>query len=242
MHRSYKNPDFIYNLTNKELKDYYACYSHHHFNRKYCKSNESLDTGRSVNDRSCPCICDPANHYCTSRHLGLTNRHEFNASGDSINNTEIDQALIVCEHYSPSYTSKQDQINDINKNVYDLKKSKVIMKQTMKEIDRLLDLGARPNDDGLNEVERFYRSEKFIGSSMKISSLNKNLPRNDVKPAKHLIELGTQNQHSLYGNPLFDFHNRNVFADRDILENDLKFRKYKLKPRPMTSVILCKQK
>lgn len=230
MLKTYKNPEYIYSLSNKELKDYYDCYSHHHFNRHFCKSdNQTINS--SCFDRSCPCYCNSDEHYCTTH-------------GENLEESTNEPSLIVCEHFVPSYTSKMDQINDIKKDIGNLKKSKLFMKQAMKELDEFLDKKPKSKEN-LNEVEEFYRSNKFIGSSLNVKSLQKNLPRTDIKPAKYIIELNEQNEYPIYGSALFSYDNKQIFADKELVAKEEKLKILKkpfLKPRPKTSVVFCKEK
>lgn len=69
----------------------------------------------------------------------------------------------------PSYTSKEDQMGHIKSHLSQMRASKSMMRETLKEIDRLLD--ESKNGDDLDEVEKFYRSKKFIGSALNISRL-----------------------------------------------------------------------
>ena len=129
------------------------------------------------------------------------------------------------------------------------------MKQNLKELDQLLAVGAtnennnKPQDKGLNEVERFYRSDKFIGSSMNIKSLGHTLPRRDIRPAKYAstlqeLELSAVNADQLElmnSNAIYGFRSKNIFVDRDLLERHKKMDKARVDPllkiRPKTAVI-----
>ncbi|CAF1018733.1 unnamed protein product [Brachionus calyciflorus] len=188
MIRSYKNPDFIYNLSPKELENYYKCYSHHHFNRHKCQSESD-----TILDKTYQCVCkiNSDKHFCTCKNLEQKNDKAI-MQNDS---------LMLCEYIRPSYTSKEDQIKDMTKMIIDLKKSKLLMRQTMKDLDSLIEIEKKA--DSLNEVEKFYRSDKFIGSSLKISLCKDELPRSDIKPAKYIYELNSLNDVPLLGNSIF---------------------------------------
>lgn len=122
------------------------------------------------------------------------------------------------------------------------------MKQAMRDIDKILETSDK-EDDHLNDVEKFYRSKSFIGSSMNISSLSKNLPRTDIKPPKHEIStkqmLTTDQQNG--GRCLFSEYDKYAFTDEFILENRLKnkmIKKDEKKPinGKMLNIIQVKQK
>ena len=251
MIRSYKNPDYIYSLNNKELKDYYDCLSHHHFQRHFC----NLNTTRSTQEHECPCNCQHGqkhDHFCTGLSQSATFRHLNDSQNDeSLANTSYsfyDPSLVVCENYPPSYTLKEEQIKVLNKDLKDLKKSKQVMKKALNDLDKLLDNFNDKKDDGLNEVERFYRSDKFIGSSMNITSLKKFLPRTDIRPAQHTIEPKDEERAklALYGNAIYQLDNREIFADSELLEKEKKLKKpppsVDLKLVPTTAVIYCNKK
>lgn len=220
-YKSYKNADYIYSLSNKELTDYYNCYGHHHFSRKFCKQSHNI-APKSCND--CPCNCEHGrkhDHFCT----GLSLNESSTSTGNS---TFYSPSINVCENYPPSFTLKEDQLTSINKDINLIRKSKALMKKNLKELDELLSDTAPPKIYDkyahLNEVERFYRSDKFIGSSMNIKSLEHNLPRNDIRPVKYItelkeLELSEMNRDQLElinGNSLYGFRSKDVFMDSDL--------------------------
>lgn len=237
MIKSYKNKEFISKLNNKELEDYYNCYRHHHSMRNYCK-NEAKSKDISLTS-STSCLKDE-DHFCTGNSkLECTC---CNAQTKCLASTE--HSLIVCENYAPSYTSKTDQINDLKKEVSQMKKSKQLLKKAMQDLDKLLGEDDVNNDDGLNEVERFYRSDKFIGSSIHIKNLHKDLPRQDIQPPKYIYNtnLNKKKDTPEYGTSLFSYYNKNLFADRDLLEKEAGLKSSKVKKPAKPSVIELRAK
>lgn len=90
----------------------------------------------------------------------------------------------------------------------ELKKSKSIKLQAMRDIDKLLD----ETDDKkhLSEVEKFYRSKSFIGSSLLVTSKQATVPIEKIGPtttAKYIHELndlkGDKKIKFPHGNALF---------------------------------------
>lgn len=221
MIRSYKNKEFISQLNTKELKDYYDCYTHHHGSRHSCQENKQS----TVKDENCPCV-DDVDHFCTGqKDLCSCFQASLRNRDDKCSATN-EHSLIVCENYSPSYTSKNDQIKTLKKEVSQIRKSKQLLKKAMQDLDKLLNEDNENQDDDLDEVEKFYRSNKFIGSSMNIKSLNKNLPRLDIKPAKYVHNQNV-NSHKTYpefGTSLFSYYDKNIFADKEILEKEAALR------------------
>ena len=236
MHRSSRDKDYVLNLEPKELIDYYNCYSHHHFNRHYCHDNSDFNRTCS---RECPCCpdaldSDHLNHFCTGYSSDLSSLrcdsnhvHNMTCSKCDFKN---ENSIIVCEHFRPSFTSKQDQIDFIKRDISQIRMSKNILKNAIKDIDLVLG-ETKEKNDGLNDVERFYRSDKFIGSSMKITSYKKKLPRNDIRPGKFIVETKTRTDNCPdYGSALFSLRDKNIFTDNDILAFD-KIKQKKPDPR-----------
>jgi hypothetical protein len=62
---------------------------------------------------------------------------------------------------------------------------------------------------------------------MNISSLNKSLPRTDIRPPRYIAELREQHEknYCLYGTALFSMSDKNIFVDRDLLESHEKLKK-----------------
>jgi hypothetical protein len=249
-YKSYKNADYIYSLSNKELIDYYNCYGHHHFSRKFCKcDNIPIKT-----NHDCPCTCEHGrkhDHFCTGLSL---NSAEYGGQMDDISKFHS-PSITVCENYAPSFTLKNDQLTSINKDINLMRKSKALMKKNLEEIDQLIKLTCDSTEvnkkkfNDSDEVERFYRSDKFIGSSMNIKSLANKLPRNDIRSAKYVTELkelalSTVNLDQLEqmnSNSIYAFRTKDLFTDRDLLERKKKLQRPKVDPllqiRPKTAVI-----
>ena len=216
---SYKNKD-INKLSNQELIDYYGCLAHHHLNRKNCCSKPNHT--QRISYTGCQCTCDDSNdkgHFCTSNSTDIKQCDcKTNKSNCCL---EHDSSLIVCENYAPSYTSKQDQIEFLKKEVGVMRKSKSELRKTMADLDNLLDESSdyKVNkkeenlNDGFGIVENFYRSEKFIGSSMNIKSLKKYLPRTDISTNNYSVDIRQCKLQPPGSMPLFEFYHKNMFAD-----------------------------
>ncbi len=249
-YKSYKNADYIYGLSNKELIDYYNCYGHHHYSRKFCKT----DNIPPKTSYDCPCNCEHGrkhDHFCTGLSL---NTSEYGNQIDELSKFHS-PSITVCENYAPSFTLKEDQLTTINKDISLMRKSKALMKKNLEEIDQLIkstssSTGVTKNKyDDLDEVERFYRSDKFIGSSMNIKSLAHKLPRTDIRPAKYVTELKELNLSTvnldqleqMNSNSIYAYRSKDLFTDRDLLERRKKLEKPKVDPllniRPKTAVI-----
>lgn len=214
-------------------------------NRCACEGCASHAMERSA----CPCCKQKQNdpdHFCTASSVASSYRpetaHSLNSSDQALlsalsvdnqssfsSNKMNDSALVVCENYSPSYLSKKDQMESVQKEIRQLRLSKSIMRKTMQEIDKLLDESDPDKCAGrdMNPVERFYRSDKFIGSSMNVTSLNKDLPRGDIAPPKYIFELNKQKKPEerlfpLYGTAIFSLKDPHAFTDKTILNHELK--------------------
>jgi hypothetical protein len=267
MIRSWKNKEFTSSLSNQELKDLYGCLAHHttnpHTKRKYCcDGSTEVHPKEMINSRqcehlgSCPCTCansNDSNHFCTSNSIGYLYSGDCKCDNSAVSSNcclKHENSIIVCENYAPSYTSKKDQIQFLKKEVGVLRRSKSTMQKAMDDLDKLLEESRSDRleemDEGetrdMNSVERFYRSKDFIGSSLNIKSLKDYVPRKDISRTCYEVEerdLKSKGEPVL-GTPLFGFFNKNIFADPQILENEL-FKKnygrrildpsFKLKPK-----------
>lgn len=192
MTRNLKNLD---SLSVKELHDYYNCYSHHHFKRHDCCIEP-----KKYKPWRCVHKFQLDDHFCNCPEKS---KHDENIK-------KFD-SIILCEQIRPSYTSKEDQINDVRKMIHDMKKSKFLLKSALKDIDNLIEK-KKSDEDDLDEVERFYRSNKFIGSELNISSYKDKLPRSDIKAAKYIYELCELNELPITGNPIFSFKKNPDFS------------------------------
>ncbi len=263
MIRSWKNKEFTSSLSNQELKEFYGCLAHHtrnpHTKRKNC-----CDDSTKFHEQS-EFSCNKSNdHFCTSNSIGYI--YPIGSKCDDTFNDSLvhsnsfqkhENSIIVCEDYRPSYTSKKDQIQFLKQEVGALRKSKSMMQKAMDDLDRLLEESQNEKNDkdasemtNMDSVERFYRSKEFIGSSMNIRSLNEYVPRNDIIRNCYEVEERDlkDKREPLLATPLFGFFNKDIFTDRQILENEL-FRKnygrkvldpsFKLKPK---SAIIYRRK
>ena len=156
MIRSYKNTEFISSLSEKQLKDYYACLTHHGKSRRNCcQSSDS-----SQHSTGCPCTgsdSNGANHFCTSCGPSTNQCRSADCQMCSGN------SLVVCENYKPSYTAKEDQIKSLRREVGLMRRCKSSLQDAMKDLDKLLEeCGDRKDSDqadsdNRNSVEKFYR-------------------------------------------------------------------------------------
>jgi hypothetical protein len=217
-HRSYRNAEFIKSLNDKELKDYYDCFQHHNHFKKTCRCKTEAERVHDQ-DKDCPCRCASAQekHFCTP----------INGICDCQNR------LVICENYPDSFTSKGSQLDSLNKKIYELRKSKALLKRTMRDLDSCIVPDERPMPDGLDEVERFYRrSKSFLGSSIKVTSLSKNLPRADIVAGKYETTCSWAKEDlPPYASALFDsthLERGHTFVDRELFE---KLEKLKAPPK-----------
>jgi hypothetical protein len=230
MLKSYKNKEYISQLNSKELTDYYNCYSHHGAARLNCdqikSSNDEKD--KQIDNEQCPFMND-ADHFCTGhKETACMCTHNSKKSDTAPCLISHDHSLIVCENYAPSYTSKTDQIKTLKREVNQMKKSKYLLKKAMEDLDKLIQDNEpeKQKEEYEDEVEKFYRSSKFIGSSISVKSLNKDLPRQDIRQSKYIFNLNL-NYHKLYpeyGASVFNFYDRNTFADKEILDKEAAIR------------------
>jgi hypothetical protein len=216
-HRSYRNAEFIKGLNDKDLKDYYDCFQHHNHFKKTCRCKTEHERLHD-HDMSCPCRCTSVKekHFCTPIN-GICN---------------CEKRLVICENYPDSFTSKGSQLDSLNKKIYELRKSKALLKKSMRELDDCIIPDQRPVPDSFDEVERFYRrSKSFLGSSMKVTSLNKNLPRQDIIPGRYETKCSWAKEDvPPYTSSLFDsthLERGHTFVDRELFE-----KLEKLKPPP----------
>lgn len=273
MSHTYKDTEFINSLSKDELIKYYECYLHHNHYRRRCACKDDLE--RVKDDSKCPCVCGLGAHFCTPTNRSLISKcdetsvrycnrcccQQQSDSFDSTSNESKPPSMIVCENYPASYTTRRDQVDHLKTQLTTMKKNKSFMKQTMRELDGLLNDLKEP-DDGLDEVERFYRkSNKFIGSSMNITQLSKNklpVPRKDINVGKHTIGVDIEKDPSLmslYGNAVFDL--RRVGKPKTFVDSELQAKLDLLKPKdppppklpldhPLvrfkSSIIYCKEK
>jgi hypothetical protein len=118
-------------------------------------------------------------HFCTASLSDLS----------ALESAKKEKPLKICEKYKPSYTSKKDQINVISDRIKMLRQSKLLMKQTINEIDELLDDKYKCEETNENDLEAFFKSKKCLASSLNISSLHSNLPRKDINPPKYIDQV-----------------------------------------------------
>jgi hypothetical protein len=111
-----------------------------------------------------------------------------------------------------------------------MKKSKRLLKKAMEDLDKLImdNEPEKQEEEFEDEVEKFYRSRKFIGSSISVKSLNKDLPRQDIRPSKYIFNLNLNKMYPEYGASVFNFYDRNTFADKEILDKEAAVRPKKL--------------
>ena len=106
---------------------------------------------------------------------------------DSASESEFSVKLRICEKYKPSYTSKEDQIKVISDRIKMLRESKELMRETMKNIDGVLDEKYKTNQskNDYELLEEFFKNKNYVHGSLHIKSLNSNLPRKDINPPKY---------------------------------------------------------
>lgn len=229
MIRSYKNKEFISSLNNKELRDYYGCLAHHSSNRKNCCQESSHSFKQFKN---CPCTCidsNETNHFCTGSSVNssqITSQCSCNSGGCQFCR---ENSLTVCENYKPSYTTKDDQIKYLKREVGLMRRCKSTLHDAMKDLDKLLDeseakevSNRSDGSGGLDSVEKFYRSKKFIGSSMNIKSLREYVPRTDISRWTYEVDLKdmSEKEDPSLAAPLFGFFRSRTFMDQKILKNE----------------------
>lgn len=122
-----------------------------------------------------------------------------------------------------SYNSKHQQQKDFKELFLELKNSKKMMKKALDEIDALLETEDNGN---LNDPEYFYRSSKFIGGSLKISSIK--VPNFESKPGfltKQLEDFkevnGKKKIKFPQGNPLFTYYSPMVPKGKKNFKNQM---------------------
>lgn len=222
---NYHNLDHLNRLSIEQLEHYYYCHPLHHYGLK--EQPEASRTSSALY----PCwsksikrgeLLDTS-HYCTPLHQNI------NEKSDGINENSLDESsLIVCENYAPSYTSKKDQFYKIKDDVATLRKSKLIMKQTLFELDRLLEMSC-PTMDPVEDVnEDDYNRD--IQRSIEITSLGKYLPRTDISfAAKREREIKDEEKEkekkalrAFGARPVFHKRDKKMFRDKDLLKFDEK--------------------
>jgi hypothetical protein len=218
--------EYLNSLSKEELERYYYCHPIHHYGLKY-NANNIRSIEHNIN---CQCLKynhEKSNpHYCTS--LLTTFRSESDISDNAYNNF----GLTVCENYPPSYMSKKDQFYQLKDNIIELRKSKMIMKQMIKDLDKMLDESKPQNEDTDVDDDLFGDDVygRFISKSLEIKPLNKDLPRKDIKPSKYLIQINQnkkdmkekeeeKNKLCAFGtSAVFQKDNKKIFLDKDLLE------------------------
>ena len=174
-----------------------------------------------------------------SRHFCTVSSDVINRNNETIRSIDTSPTLKICEKYKPSYTSKKDQINVISDRIKMIRQSKQLMRDTMKEIDSLLDDKYKVDENKCNyeTLEEFFKSKKCINSSLSISSMNSNLPRKDINPPKYIDEVNKQftktekadmkarnvSHPVLVSTSIFEPFNKFTFTDKSLLENRQKF-------------------
>lgn len=109
-----------------------------------------------------------------------------------------------------------------------LRKSKSTIQKAMDDLDMLLEESACTSTcnsgktdqglEGLDSVERFYRSNDFIGGSMNIRSLKEYVPRTDISRICYGVE---EKEKEVRRPTNFGYS----IGDRQILKNEL-YRKH----------------
>jgi hypothetical protein len=264
----YNDLEYLNTLSKEELERFYYCHPLHHYGLKY-----SADANRSIEHNiNCPCTkytnvrLNPVDtsidskHYCTSLLTTFRSESDIGIRDDGYN----EYGLTVCENYPPSFTSKKDQFHKLKDDIIEIRKSKMIMKKMMKDLDKLLD-ESKPRNDDIDSDDDLFGDDvygRFISKSLDIKSLNKDLPRTDIRPSKYLIEISKnrkskkeeedeedKNKLCAFGtSAVFQKDNRKIFLDKDLLEfkESLKNKKNEKKPelksilRPKTALVHSK--
>ena len=241
----YDDLEYLNSLSKEELERYYYCHPLHHYGLKY--------TNRSIEHNiDCPCrkyknvrlnsvdTSDDNKHYCTSLLTTFRSESDFGIRDNGYN----EYGLTVCENYPPSFTSKKDQFHELKDNIIELRKSKMIMKQMMKDLDKLLDESKPQNENSDTDDDLFGDDVygRFISKSLDIKSLNNDLPRTDIRPSKYLIEINKnkkdkkkkeeeeKNKLCAFGtSAVFQKDNKKIFLDKDFnIETKIGFCSFKV--------------
>ena len=120
-------------------------------------------------------------HFCTASIASFK-------ADEIISESEFSTRLKICEKYKPSYTSKKDQIEVISDRIKMIRQSKQLMRETMKNIDGVLDEKYKidENNRDYEALEEFLRSKRCIHGSLHVTSLNSYLPRRDINQSKYI--------------------------------------------------------
>ena len=178
----------------KDLKAYYYCHPIHHYpDASFSESTAVRDMHSLV---SCPCCAKHdriGDHFCNrnvshAQHLTYRNkqnqwrREQLQKEANGCEDFEDEPSVIICENYSPSYTSRDDQIAKVDAEIIRMRASKYLTRQAIKEADKLLGEAIKLNkgdendhaekDSKYDSVERFYRSKSAFASSLNISALS----------------------------------------------------------------------
>lgn len=145
--------------------------------------------------------------------------------------TKLTPALTICEELRPSFTSKKDQLNDLNKQIKKLKLSKKLMKETLNQIDKFID------DDNINDKiaknNDSFDLQTDLAKSLNITSLRDFLPKTDRSPKskpqtpkldKEITDDNFKEKKELPSSSIFISNSKFLFTDKTILENQEKIR------------------
>jgi hypothetical protein len=261
--QDYNDMAYLNTLSIKELENYYYCHPLHH----YFDKSESSSFGHKDHSIDCPCLkYDKDNlkdfdskHYCTSLQSTFRALDESDQTTEDVVKDFYDKhSLTVCENFPPSYTSKKDQFYRIKDDIVELRKSKLLMKQAMKDLDKLLD-ESRPEGDS-EEEKTWYDNDdvygRYISKSMEVRSLQEYLPRSDIRPRpvvplkKGEKETKEKKEIAFGPTPVFQKDNRKIFLDKDLREfrEKLKDKKKKVEEkksewivRPKSAVLFVRK-
>jgi hypothetical protein len=178
-------------------------------------------------------------HFCTAELLQTRYTHKITStkvdynydSTDELNTTqpnESNSTLIICENYPASYQSKNDQINAINDDIRKLRESKAILRQTLKQIDSVLQ-----DPDCSADKSR----PKTVHPYFNVIPLVNQLPVLSDKRPKTSTKTNDSKRNTTLKSSIFDHpFNRSTFTDKVIHDHEKNVRKVIKKARETSTI------
>jgi hypothetical protein len=163
-------------------------------------------------------------HFCTAESFNFVCDDSYDAHQSGPN-----YSLLICEKYPASYQSKEEQINAINNDIKKLRQSKIILRQTLKQLDSILQETdcpiAKPNKptNPYLTVKSLANIVPYLSDS-RPTSAEKN--QNKINSKKNKIL-----KSSIFDVPF----NPCTFTDKTIHDHERNTEKAKKKPKKKTT-------
>jgi hypothetical protein len=177
------------------------------------------------------------NHFCTLtsdiHESSLNDLYPTNRI-DKTKLTTLSPVLTICEDLKPSYTSKKDQLSELNKQIRKLKVSKKLLKDTIQQIDTFINDDNNENNKSSAKCKDLFDLQTELSKSINITSLKNFLPKTDRSPKsrpetpklvkEEKSDDSLTQRKELPPSSIFISNSKFLFTDKTLLENQEKFR------------------